>query len=139
MNRYELRDRVFKLLFRIEFNSAEDMNEQIDLFCNDEEYGTVEEKDAEYVKVKYNAVIEHLEEIDKLINDNTTGWDTKRMGKVDVTVLRLAIYEMCFDEDIPAGVAINEAVEIAKTYGQSGSGSFVNAILTTVKKAKEIQ
>jgi len=138
MNRHELRDRVFKLLFRIEFNSEEDMLEQVKLFCTDDEYGTIDEKDTEYVTAKYEAVLARMDEIDKLINDNATGWDTKRMGKVDVTVLRLAVYEMCFDEDIPAGVAIDEAVEIAKTYGQESSGAFVNAILTKVKKAQEI-
>ncbi|MCQ2525683.1 MAG: transcription antitermination factor NusB [Lachnospiraceae bacterium] len=137
MNRHELRDRVFKLLFRIEFNTEEDMLEQVKLFCNDDEYGTIDEKDTEYVTAKYEAVLSRIEEIDKLINDNATGWDTKRMGKVDVTVLRLAVYEMCFDEDIPEGVAIDEAVEIAKTYGQETSGAFVNAILTKVKKAQE--
>ena len=137
MNRHELRDRVFKLLFRIEFNTEEDMPEQVKLFCNDDEYGTIDEKDTEYVTAKYEAVLSRIEEIDKLINDNATGWDTKRMGKVDVTVLRLAVYEMCFDEDIPEGVAIDEAVEIAKTYGQETSGAFVNAILTKVKKAQE--
>lgn len=137
MNRHELRDRVFKLLFRIEFNTEEDMLEQVKLFCNDDEYGTIDEKDTEYVTAKYEAVLSRIEEIDKLINDNATGWDTKRMGKVDVTVLRLAVYEMCFDEDIPEGVAIDEAVEIAKTYGQETSGAFVNAILTKVKKARE--
>ncbi len=138
MNRHELRDRVFKLLFRIEFNSEEDMQEQVQLFCTDDEYGTVEEKDINYVTAKYEAVLERIEEIDKIINDNTEGWDTKRMGKVDVTVLRLAVYELCFDDDIPAGTAINEAVELAKTYGQDNSGAFVNAILTKVKKAQGI-
>lgn len=137
MNRHELRDRVFKLLFRIEFNSEEDMLEQVALFCTDDEYGTIDEKDTAYVTAKYEAVLGRIDEIDKLINDNATGWDTKRMGKVDVTVLRLAVYEMCFDEDIPAGVAIDEAVEIAKTYGQESSGAFVNAILTKIKKAQE--
>lgn len=137
MNRHELRDRVFKLLFRIEFNSEEDMLEQVALFCTDDEYGTIDEKDTEYVTAKYEGVLGRINEIDKLINDNATGWDTKRMGKVDVTVLRLAVYEMCFDEDIPAGVAIDEAVEIAKTYGQESSSAFVNAILTKIKKAQE--
>jgi len=69
-----------------------------------------------------------------LINDNTEKWDTTRMGKVELTVLRLAVYEMLFDDDIPANVAINEAVEIAKAYGQDNSGGFVNAILAKILK-----
>lgn len=138
MTRHELRDRVFKLLFRIEFNAEEEMPEQIKLFCDDEEYGTFDDADGKYVTEKYNKIKDALEEIDKLINDNTTGWDTNRMGKVDLTVIRLAVYEMCFDEDIPAAVAMDEAVEIAKTYGQENSGAFVNAVLTKIKTSKGI-
>lgn len=137
MNRHELRDRVFRLLFRIEFNSVDDMPEQVKLFCEDAENGTWDSDDSEYVTAKYQAILEKLEEIDKKINDNTTGWDTSRMGKVEVTVLRLAVYEMCYDDDIPVGVAMDEAVELAKVYGQESSGGFVNAILTKVKKSEE--
>lgn len=138
MTRHELRDRVFKLLFRIEFNSAEDMPEQIKLFCDDEENGTFDDEDGKYVTAKYEKIKDSLDEIDKVINDNTTGWDTTRIGKVDLTVIRLAVYEMCYDEDVPAAVAMNEAVELAKTYGQDNSGAFVNAVLTNIKKAKGI-
>jgi len=139
MNRHELRDRAFKLIFRIEFNSAEDMPEQIKLFSADEENGTVEEKDTAYVTAKYEAVVEHLAEIDKIVNDNITGWDIKRLGKVELAIFRLAVYELCFDDDIPAGVAIDEAVELAKIYGQESSGALINSVLTKIKKAKEIQ
>ncbi len=77
---------------------------------------------------------ERIHEIDRLIEENTVGWDTARMGKVELAVLRLGIYEMRYDEDIPAGVAIDEAVEIAKKYGQDNSGGFVNAILAKIVK-----
>ena len=138
MNRHELRERVFRLLFRVEFNSPEDMPEQIRLFCEDEEYGTYNEEDSKYVTTKYENVLDKLSEIDDLINENATGWDTKRMGKVDVTVIRLATYEMIYDDDIPYGVAMDEAVELAKAYGQDNSGAFVNAVLTKIKNAKGI-
>lgn len=138
MNRHELRERVFRLLFRVEFNSPEDMPEQIRLFCEDEEYGTYNEEDSKYVTAKYENVLDKLSEIDDLINENATGWDTKRMGKVDVTVIRLATYEMIYDDDIPYGVAMDEAVELAKAYGQDNSGAFVNAVLTKIKNAKGI-
>ena len=70
-----------------------------------------------------------LPEIDKLINETAIGWDTQRMGKVELTIIRLAVYEIRFDETVPTGVAINEAVELAKKFGQEGSSGFVNGIL----------
>lgn len=133
MGRHELREQIFKLLFRVEFNDSADMPEQVRLFVEDTE-NVVSEKDADYISGKYEKIQEKLEALDQLINENTTGWDTARMGKVELTVLRLAVYEILYDEDIPASVAINEAVEIAKAYGQETSGGFVNAILAKIAK-----
>ncbi|MCM1046149.1 MAG: transcription antitermination factor NusB [Candidatus Gastranaerophilales bacterium] len=133
MGRHELREQIFKLLFRVEFNTPEDMPEQVRLFVEDTE-NPVQGKDAEYVSEKYGKIQEKIETLDRLINENTTGWDTQRMGKVELTLLRLAVYEVLFDEDIPASVAINEAVELAKVYGQDASGGFVNAILAKIVK-----
>ncbi|MCD7837276.1 MAG: transcription antitermination factor NusB [Lachnospiraceae bacterium] len=133
MGRHELREQVFRLLFRIEFNSIEDMQEQEKLFFEDDE-ADISENDAEYIRGKYRKIQEKLPEIDKLVNDNTEKWDIKRMGKVELTALRLAVYEMLFDDDIPIGVAIDEAVGIAKTYGRENSGGFVNAILSKIVK-----
>lgn len=133
MGRREQREQIFKLLFRVEFNLPEDMPEQLKLFLEDEETVTYE-KDAVYISDKFQKVQERIPEIDNIINTNTEGWDTTRMGKVELTVLRLGVYELLYDEDIPDSVAINEAVEIAKTYGQDNSGGFVNAILAKVAK-----
>ena len=72
-----------------------------------------------------------------MINANTEGWDTTRIGKVELTVLRLAVFEMKFDDEVPVNVAIDEAVEIAKKYGQENSGAFVNAILGKIAKSNE--
>ena len=133
MGRHELRERVFTLLFRVEFHDIAEMPEQIRLFFA--ESGNMDSgKDVDYIQARFQAVLDRLPEIDKLINENTEGWDTSRMGKVELTVLRLAVYEMRFDDDIPAGVAIDEAVEIAKKYGQKNSGGFVNAILAKIVK-----
>ena len=93
------------------------------------------EKDCESIRERCNTITEKIPEIDKLINENTEGWDTNRMGKVELTVLRLAVFELRFDDDIPEKVAIDEAVEIAKKYGQENSGGFVNAILAKIVKA----
>lgn len=133
MGRHEQREQLFKLLFRVEFNKPEDMPEQVRLFMEENEEITLE-KDAVYISDKYARIQEKLPVIDKMLDDNTEGWDTTRMGKVELTVLRLAVYEIVFDEDIPGSVAINEAVEIVKKYGQETSGGFVNAILGKIVK-----
>lgn len=133
MGRHEQREQLFKLLFRVEFNKPEDMPEQVRLFMEENEEITLE-KDAVYISDKYARIQEKLPVIDKMLDDNTEGWDTTRMGKVELTALRLAVYEIVFDEDIPGSVAINEAVEIVKKYGQETSGGFVNAILGKIVK-----
>ncbi|MBQ9123242.1 MAG: transcription antitermination factor NusB [Lachnospiraceae bacterium] len=128
MGRRELREQIFLLLFRVEFNQPEDMPEQIRMFFEDDET-YFSEKDEAYITEKYGKIVEKKEQLDALLDEKAEGWDVKRMGKIELTVLRLALYEMKFDEDVPTSVAINEAVELAKKFGQDNSGSFVNAIL----------
>ena len=128
MGRRELREQIFKLLFRVEFNNKEDMPEQEELFFQEEE-NTAAEKDEKYISAKYEDIASRLEAIDDSINKAAKGWDTTRMGKVDLTLIRLAVYEIQYDDEIPTGVAINEAVELAKKYGQENSPAFVNGIL----------
>ncbi|MDD7219430.1 MAG: transcription antitermination factor NusB [Clostridia bacterium] len=127
MRRREQREHIFKLLFMREFNSEDEMNEQLSLYFDS--LGELSEEDQEYMRSKYNHVLEHLDEIDELLNQTSHGWKTKRMSRVDLTALRLAVYELKFDQDVPVGVAINEAVELAKRFGGEASGSFVNGIL----------
>ncbi|NTV78449.1 MAG: transcription antitermination factor NusB [Clostridiales bacterium] len=128
MNRRDLRDKVFKLLFRIEFNSTEEMEEQQRLFFLDEE-NLSNEQTTLYVNEKYLKIVDKLPEIDADINQIAMGWSTERMSKVDLTIIRLAIFEIKYDDEVPTGVAINEAVELAKRYGQDESSVFVNGIL----------
>ena len=78
---------------------------------------------------KCNAIIEHMAELDALIDEKSTGWKTNRMAKVDLAIIRLAVYEIKFEDDIPTKVSINEAVELAKKYGADESGAFVNGVL----------
>ncbi len=127
MSRRELREQIFKLLFRVEFNKKEDMPEQEQLFFEDEE--AAKDKDAVYISDKFHKISEKLPEIDAKLNEKASGWDTGRMSKVDLTILRLAVYEICYDEDVPTSVAINEAVELAKKFGQDASYGFVNGVL----------
>ena len=131
MRRREQREHVFKLMFMTEFNSEEEMTEQLSLSF--EGLGELSEQDQEYMKKKYAHVKEHLEEIDAQLNSASRGWKTKRMSRVDLAALRLAVYEMEYD----AGVAINEAVELAKRFGGDASGSFVNGVLGKIASEKD--
>ncbi len=128
MKRSELREQVFKFLFRVEFNTPEEMSAQEDFFVetSDEEMSA---SDVEYIKTRFEQISAKLPEIDELINKESKGWNTDRIGKVELAILRLAVFEIKFDDSIPTGVAINEAVELAKKFGQDGSSAFVNGVL----------
>lgn len=134
MRRREQREHIFKLLFMSEFNAESEMDEQLSMYFDSLE--EVEEKDTEYMSAKYRNVCEHLGEIDEILNQTSKGWKTKRMSRVDLTALRLAVYELKFDTEVPTGVAINEAVELAKRFGGETSGSFVNGILGKVARGE---
>ena len=118
MGRHEQREQLFKLLFRVEFNSMEEMPEQIKLFFQDEETEYTQ-KAMDAISEKYEKIQAKLPEIDKMLDEKVEGWNTSRMGKVELTVLRIAIFEIMFDDDVPATVAINEAIEIAKEIGRA--------------------
>lgn len=136
MSRRELREQIFKYIFRVEFNDREEMPEQEQFFfemlkmeAQEREAQEIRDEDAAYISDKGNKIIGKLDEIDGMINSRAKGWTTQRMGKVDLAILRLAVYEIVFDEDVPTGVAINEAVELAKKFGQEESSGFVNGVL----------
>lgn len=129
MTRRQIREEIFKMIFQSEFHDAEDMPKQMEHFLGEESNLG---KNREDIESKSNAVLQHLEEIDKMINDVAEKWTTERMAKVDLSIIRLATYEMKFEELDPA-IAINEAVEIAKKYGSDNSPSFVNGVLAKVK------
>ena len=133
MKRHELREHVFQLLFRVEFNSREEMDEQVSMYFDGvREEKSLTEKDETYIVEKYKKIVEKIPEIDDMLNASAKGWKTSRMGRVDLTILRLAVYEMKFDEDIPEKVAINEAVELSKKFGGDESPAFVNGVLAHV-------
>lgn len=127
MTRRELRENVFMMLFRVEFHEEEEMPEQLVLF--EEELENLNEKDSAYINNKCNEIFAKISELDAAINEVTTGWKTSRMAKVDLSIIRLAVYEIKFEDDIDAKVSINEAVELAKKYGTDESASFVNGVL----------
>ena len=127
MTRRELRENVFMMLFRVEFHEEEEMPEQMVLF--EEELENLSEKDSAYINHKCNEIFAKLPEIDAAINEATTGWKTSRMAKVDLSIIRLAVYEMKYEDDLDNKISINEAVELAKKYGTDDSSSFVNGVL----------
>lgn len=127
MNRREIREQIFKMLFQTEFYDKEEIEEQMALFMQE-----LEETDAgkrDYLEKKLRNIYDRREEIDTAVNEKATGWKTNRMAKVDLALIRLAVYEIKYEEDIPTGVAINEAVELAKIYSSDGAPSFVNGVL----------
>ena len=126
MTRRQIREQVFKMLFAVDFHDAEELQTQEGLFDDDL---TNSEKERDYILERYRNIIEKIGEIDEMINSVSEGWKTRRMAKVDLTLLRLAVYEMKYDEDIPVKVAINEAVELAKQYGTDDSPAFINGVL----------
>ena len=127
MSRRELREHIFRLLFRAQFHTAQEMEEQIDFYV--EALHEPDQADVDYIRRKTERIMEKLEKLYECINAVATGWKVDRMGTFDLTIIRLAFFEMAYDEDVPTGVAINEAVELAKRYGSDESPSFVNGVL----------
>ncbi|MBQ8246180.1 MAG: transcription antitermination factor NusB [Lachnospiraceae bacterium] len=132
MGRREQREQIFKLVFQLEFNEKAEMPEQMKLYLEQEEIQS--EKDCTYISDKFEKIQEKLAEIDGMINETATGWKTDRMAKVDLAIIRLAVYEIKYDDSVPTSVAINEAVELAKKFGQDESSSFVNGVLAKFSK-----
>ena len=128
MTRSEMREHVFKLIFRVPFHDKNELREQIDYYFDG--LTDVNEKDYEYIKNKVLLVCELSDDIDEKINLVSEGWPVDRIGKAELAIMRLAVYEMLYDDDIPVNVAINEAVELAKSYGSDdNAASFVNGVL----------
>lgn len=127
MTRHTIRKHIFSMLFRVEFYDSSEISSQDGLYLDTVDNITDEERG--YMEKRVSAIVELLPEIDKKLESVSEGWKLERMGKVELTILRLAVYELLYDDDIPANVAINEAVELAKVYGGDTSPVFVNGIL----------
>ena len=130
MTRREIRELIFKMVFRVEFHNEDEIPEQLRLFMDT--LDSASDKDRDYIERKVQDILTHIEEIDAIIDSSAQNWKTSRMAKVELTLIRLAVYEIRFEEDMPTGVAINEAVELAKAYGEDNSASFVNGVLARI-------
>lgn len=129
MSRRELREHIFKLLFLLEFYKGEELDEQAELYMDEVEQTEMTAEEAAYIREKFHKIEKKTAELDECLTKASTGWKPSRMPKVDLAIMRLAVYEIKDDEDIPVGVAINEAVELAKKFGGDDSPAFVNAVL----------
>jgi N utilization substance protein B len=132
MLRTQVREEIFKILFRIPFVEREEMKEQTE-FSLQELQGKSEEN-LEYIRNKVSAILEHLDTIDEKISACCEGWSFQRLGKAETALMRIAVYEMLYEEEVPNRVAINEAVELAKRYCDEEAKGFVNAVLGKVEK-----
>ena len=126
MTRREIREQIFQILFGVEFHTVEELNEQMELALDRE---NMKAEDYSYITEKLIDICQKTQQIDAAINATAKGWKTSRMGKVDLTLIRLAVYEIRYEESIPTKVSINEAVELAKKYGNDGTPAFVNGVL----------
>lgn len=126
MRRSEVREHVFKLVFFLEFHDESEISEQDKLYF---EPFNMKDEDEKAIQDRFNSIKEKLPEIDAKLSEISVGWKKERIGKVELAILRLGIFEMLFDEDVPNSVAINEAVELAKKFGGDDSPSFVNGLL----------
>lgn len=131
MKRSAIRELTFKLLYSIEIQQ-QDISEQIDLYIENSEIK--DEETTSYIKEVTNGIKQNNEQILDLISNNLKeDWKVERISKIDLAILKLAIYEIKYT-DIPYKVAINEAVELAKKYGEDTSSNFVNGVLANIVK-----
>ena len=140
MKRTILREHVFRILFRYDFFDLNDFNEQKTLYFDEypdlsdypeiKECPVISEMDRAEIDVRINDVVSHIDEIDNMIIEKCTGWKLERIAKAELAIIRLAAYEIYFDPQVDKAVAINEAVELAKKYGDEKAPSFVNGVLS---------
>ena len=128
MKRRGIREQRFKLLFRVEFNTPEQMPEQTKLYFDSGDL-TVTEQDQAYLEARLADIMDRLPQIDEQLSNKIEGWKLTRVGKVELALLRIAVYEILYDDEVPTGVAISEAVELSKKYGPDNAASFVNGVL----------
>lgn len=135
MNRSEIREQAFKLMYSMEIQQDENLDEQVELFL---ESNNITDKNAiEYIKDAVFGIEKNDKEIlDEISKYLKSDWKIDRISKIDLTILKLAIYEIKFKE-LPFKVAINEAVELAKKYGEENSANFINGVLASVVKELE--
>ena len=130
MKRSEVREHIFKILFSVEFCEREEFEEQVSMYF--QEHESIRQKEQEEIIEKVTDLVSHLDELDQQISGHTKAWSLTRLGKAELSILRLAVYEILMDENIPRKVAISEAVELSKKYCNEKAASFINGILAGI-------
>lgn len=133
MSRKSSREKAMELSFGVEL-SKDSPEEAIETFVDNYE-GDIKNLDLGYIKEVLYGVDSKRDELDSIIKSNLQNWKIERIAKINLTILRLAVLEMKYIEDVPARVALNEALELAKKYSDEKSVSFINAVLDKVLKS----
>ena len=141
MTRAKIRESIFRILFRAEFTDPSGFIEQIDMGIEDLSENIPEEDsaDIDHIRNKLMLISEKLEGIDEIIESHSDGWKLNRIGKAELAILRLSVFEMLYDDDIPVKVAINEAVELSKSYCDEEAKGFINAILGKIERDDDVR
>ncbi len=126
MTRREMRKNMFCLMFQKEFYCEDEYDRQREIYLDEQ---SVSEEERQEIDDRWKDLIGNLEEIDAKISAHSKGWKLDRIAKAELAILRLAVYEALYDDEVPVGVAVNEAVELAKMYGEDNGAAFVNGIL----------
>ncbi len=137
MGRRQARECAVQFLYSSDFNKNEGLEEMLEDFFDTGLQDTLNANDKKFAEEIIRGTLEQLQNIDELIQNNTTGWAKDRIAKVDLAVLRLALYEIEYRDDIPDSVAIDEAVELAKKYSTDESGGFVNGVIGKIVRAEK--
>lgn len=132
MDRSLAREIAMKMLYAASLGGEESMNEVLE---QSEQADTLSGSDKTFLENLVYGVQSHQEELDDVIGQYAQGWALNRLAKVDLTILRMAVYELKYMPEVPVGAAINEAVELAKAYGEDKSAGFINGILGSVARA----
>ena len=133
MSRKVAREVAFKIIFETAFQEDEKVTKLInELLQNSEEKYEVNSEDDKYIQEITEGVKEKEQELDERIKSHLKGWKMERLNKVDVAILRLAIYEILYRDDIPYKVSVNEAVELAKMFSEDASPAFINGVLAEI-------
>lgn len=150
MTRRDMREHCFKMLFGVAFYPLEETAGQVKQYFDSPEEddtledGTIEiihqvdmkDEDRDFLITRVEGIAARISELDEKINSVAQGWKTRRMGKVELTILRQALYEMLYDGEVPEKVAVNEAVDLAKKYGGKDSPAFINGVLAKLMTAE---
>ncbi len=137
MSRRNARKHIFNLVFQTEFNVETDIKGTIETYT--EEYEDFQKGESDFVSREYRGILANIESIDSYIDKYAIGWSVQRLAKTDLAILRMGVYEIIFDDEIPDAVAVNEAVELAKEFSGDKAPAFINAVLSKIVKSKDVE